>query len=90
VAGERLTPGAIGVTIVTDTPGVAGALWARGWPATAQAGHGENGPVTVLYVAIDRRHESRLHTDLLALAPQALLSSEELRSRGARRVAAAA
>ncbi len=81
VAGDRLTPGTIGVTIITPEPGVAGALWARGWPATVQSGHGENGPVTVLFVAISRRHEVQLHRDVAHVAPQAFWSSEELRGR---------
>jgi uncharacterized protein YebE (UPF0316 family) len=81
VAGDRFTPGTIGVTIITTTPGVAGGLWARGWPATVQTGHGENGPVTVLFVAINRRHEARLHRDVANLAPEAFWSIEDLRAR---------
>src|SRR5664279_4568214 len=33
LAGDRLTPGVVGVRIITTTPDVAGGLWARGWPA---------------------------------------------------------
>ena len=40
VAGDRFTPGSIAVTVVTATPGVAAALWAQGWPVTAQTGVG--------------------------------------------------
>jgi uncharacterized protein YebE (UPF0316 family) len=81
IAGDRLTPGAVGVTIITTMDGVARGLWARGWPATVQTGHGEEGPVTVLFVAISRRHEARLHADVATLAPEAFWSVEELRSR---------
>src|SRR6478609_2886914 len=34
IAGDRLTPGTIGVTIVTPNPAVPAGLWARGWAAT--------------------------------------------------------
>jgi uncharacterized protein YebE (UPF0316 family) len=86
VAGDRITPGVIGVTIVTTTPGVAGALWARGWPATVQTGHGEDGPVTVLFVPISRRHEVDLHEDVADVAPDAFWGSEDLRLGPGQRV----
>jgi uncharacterized protein YebE (UPF0316 family) len=86
VAGDRLTPGTIGVRIITTIPEVAGGLWARGWPATVQSGHGENGPVHVLFVAINRRHEARLHRDVAHLAPQAFWSIEDLRARPVRSI----
>jgi hypothetical protein len=53
VAGDRLTPGMIGVTIITTMEGVARGVWTRGWLAT------------VLFVAINRRHEARLHADVV-------------------------
>src|SRR6185312_3171342 len=81
IAGQRLTPGWIGVTVVSDTPGIAEALWARGWAVTAQPGFGENGPVTVLSVSIDGRHEARLHGDVIELAPGAAWSAEDHRKR---------
>jgi uncharacterized protein YebE (UPF0316 family) len=81
IAGQRLTPGWIGVTVVSDTPGIAEALWARGWAVTAQPGFGENGPVTVLSVSIDGRHEARLHGDVMELAPGAAWSAEDHRKR---------
>jgi uncharacterized protein YebE (UPF0316 family) len=81
IAGDRLTPGMIGVTIITPMEGVARGLWTLGWPATVQTGHGEEGPVTVLFVAINRRHEARLHADVATLAPEAFWSVEELRAR---------
>ena len=42
VAGERLTPGMIGVTIVTKVPHLTRSLWDRGWPVTAQSGRAVN------------------------------------------------
>ena len=83
IAGERFTPGMIGVRIITVTPGAARELWARGWPATVLSGHGEEGPVTVLFVAINRRREAALHRDVAEVAPEAFWSIEELRAGGA-------
>jgi uncharacterized protein YebE (UPF0316 family) len=83
IAGERLTPGATGVMITTTAPDAAASMWARGWPAIAYAGRDETGPVTVLFVPIDRRHEARLHRDVAHLAPGAGWSSNELRARPA-------
>jgi uncharacterized protein YebE (UPF0316 family) len=79
IAGDRFTPGHIGVTIVTDRPELANALWGRGWPATAQPGHGECGPVTILYIAIDRREEPALHRDVQLVDPVAFWTAEDLR-----------
>jgi uncharacterized protein YebE (UPF0316 family) len=81
VAGERLTPGLIGVTVVTDARTLADALWARGWPATVQTAHGVRGPVAVLSFTIDRRHEARLHRDVAQLDPRAVWRAEDLRRR---------
>ena len=83
LAGERLSPGSISVTVVTDAPDLVDELWARGWPATAHAGHGENGPVMVLSIPTSRRHESRLHRDVAEFAPDALWSAEDQRKRPA-------
>jgi uncharacterized protein YebE (UPF0316 family) len=80
IAGDRLTPGTIGVTIITSEFGVADGLWARGWSATAHTGQGEHGPVTTLFLAIARRDEGRLHSDVEHLAPQAFWSTD-LRAR---------
>jgi uncharacterized protein YebE (UPF0316 family) len=80
IAGERLTPGPIGVKIITDEPGVAAGLWARGWPATVQTGHGEDGPISIVSVAIDRQQEAHLQHDTNQLAPEASWSTEELRT----------
>jgi uncharacterized protein YebE (UPF0316 family) len=76
IAGDRLTPGTIGVTIVTPDAGVAKALWKRNWPVTAHGAIGADGPVTVLFVRINRRHEARLHRDVARLAPQAVWSTD--------------
>ena len=81
VAGERLTPGTIGFTITTTAPDVAAEMWARGWPAVVHAGHNHNGPVTVLFVPVDQRHEARLRRDVACLAPDAGWSRAELRER---------
>jgi uncharacterized protein YebE (UPF0316 family) len=80
VAGEKFTPGMIGVTIVTKDPHLARSLWDRGWPVTAQSGHGESGPVTVLSVPVDRRDETRLHGDVQRIAPDAVCTTRDLRA----------
>jgi uncharacterized protein YebE (UPF0316 family) len=84
IAGDRFTPGSVGVTIITTTADVAPRLWSLGWPATVQSGYGEDGPVTMLFVAINRRHESRLQQDVASIAPEAFWSIEELRARPGR------
>jgi uncharacterized protein YebE (UPF0316 family) len=81
VAGDRFSPGEVGVTVITEVPDVAAGLWARGWPATAHSGQGEQGPVSVLFLAINRRQEPRLHKDVAHLAPGARWITEELRRR---------
>lgn len=80
VAGERLTPGMIGVTIVTQAPHLARSLWDRGWPVTAQSGRAENGPVAILSVPVDRRDEARLHRDVQSIAPDAVCTARDLRT----------
>jgi uncharacterized protein YebE (UPF0316 family) len=80
VAGERLTPGMIGVTIVTQAPHLARSLWDGGWPVTAQSGHAENGPVTILSVPVNRRDEARLHRDVQSIAPDAVCTTRDLRA----------
>jgi uncharacterized protein YebE (UPF0316 family) len=80
VAGEKFTPGMIGVTIVTTDPHLARSLWDRGWPVTAQSGRGESGPVTVLSVPVDRRDETRLHRDVQSIAPDAVCTTRDLRA----------
>ena len=90
VAGEHLTPGTIGVTITTTAPDVAARMWARGWPAIVHTGQNQNGPVTVLFVPVDQRNESRLRRDIARLAPGAGWSSTELRERPVHPVPASA
>jgi hypothetical protein len=80
VAGEKFTPGMIGVTIVTKDPHLARSLWDRGWPVTAQSGRGESGPVTVLSVPVNRRDETRLHGDVQRIAPDAVCTTRDLRT----------
>jgi uncharacterized protein YebE (UPF0316 family) len=80
IAGDRLTPGTIGLTIVATAPGVVRDLRKRGWRVVAHDGHDEDGPVTVLSVAVNRRHESRLLGDLSQLAPEALWSIADVRT----------
>lgn len=81
VVGDRVTPGTVGITVITTSPEVAGRLWSRGWPVTVSAGHGEDGPVTVLFVAVSRRDEARLRSDVLELDAGAFWSTGDVRSR---------
>src|SRR3954451_18780476 len=69
VAGERFTPGALAVTIIPTVPELAAELWHRGWPAVAQAGRRGDGPVDSVFVAVDRRDESRLRADVNRVDP---------------------
>jgi uncharacterized protein YebE (UPF0316 family) len=85
LAGDRLTPGMVGVTFVTTSVHLAQRLWDLGWPATAQSGYGEDGPVIVLFVAIGRGDEGRLHRDVHGIAPDAFSTTEELRARNHRK-----
>jgi uncharacterized protein YebE (UPF0316 family) len=80
IAGDRLTPGTIGVTVISTKPDLADDLCALGWPATAQPGHGEDGPVTVLFVAINRRDEERLHAAVHQMSPGSFWTTEDLRA----------
>jgi uncharacterized protein YebE (UPF0316 family) len=80
VAGEKFTPGMIGVTIVTKDPHLSRSLWDRGWPVTAQSGRAENGPVTILSVPVNRRDEARLHRDVQSIAPDAICTTRDLRA----------
>lgn len=79
VAGDRLTPGRLKVSVVTDDPSLAEQLWTFGWAVTAQTALGETGPVAVLTVTIGHRDEARLHRDVARLAPDAAWSAEEVR-----------
>ncbi|MGE3285766.1 MAG: DUF5698 domain-containing protein [Pseudonocardia sp.] len=79
VAGDRLTPGRLKVTVVAGDPALATELWSRGWAVTTQTALGADGPVTVLTVTIGHRDEARLHRDVARLAPDAAWSAEEVR-----------
>lgn len=81
LAGDRFSPGAVRVTVLSTGHGVAEALWTRGWPVTVQHARGAAGPLTVLSIAVERRHEARLHRELAALDPDASWATEELRRR---------
>jgi uncharacterized protein YebE (UPF0316 family) len=85
IAGDRLTPGRIGVTITTGSPDVAEGLWARGWQATVQTGHGAGGPLDILFVNIARHRESQLCDDVALLAPDASWSTVDLGKASAAR-----
>ena len=80
VAGERLTPGMISVSIITETPHLAPNLWDRGWPVMAQTGRTENGPVMILSVPVNRRDEARLHYDVQSITPDAVWTTKDLRA----------
>jgi uncharacterized protein YebE (UPF0316 family) len=64
IAGERLTPGEVAVTIVSSVPHLPAELWRRGWPAVSQPGQRVDEPVSTIYVALDRRRESELRRDV--------------------------
>ena len=80
VAGERLTPGRLEVSIVTTVPTCAEGLWRRGWTAVAHASHSEHGPVTTVHVEVDRRDALQLHHDARDLDPFARWVAKEIRS----------
>jgi uncharacterized protein YebE (UPF0316 family) len=77
VAGDLLTPGTLGVTITTTSPKLTQALWSHGWPATVHVGHGPDGPVEIVSVAINRRHEAALHEVVQLLDPDARRTATE-------------
>jgi uncharacterized protein YebE (UPF0316 family) len=65
------------------------ALRERGWPVTATTGIGHNGPVEVLFIAIDQRRTADLEAELRSLAPNASWTVERISSsRGLLAVAA--
>ena len=77
VVGDLVTPGTIGVTVITRSPGLAEGLWLRGWPATVQSGLGQDGPVDIVHVPINRRHETALQEDVALLASDASWTAVE-------------
>jgi uncharacterized protein YebE (UPF0316 family) len=61
----------------------------RGWPVTATSGIGHQGPVEVLFIAIDQRRTAELEEVLRSLAPKASWTVERISSsRGLLAVAA--
>ena len=65
------------------------ALRDRGWPVTATSGIGHQGPVEVLFIAIDQRRTAELEHVLRSLAPKASWTVERISSsRGLLSVAA--
>jgi uncharacterized protein YebE (UPF0316 family) len=56
------------------------ALRDRGWPVTATSARGHQGPVDVLYLAIDKRRTGELERVLRSLAPDATWTIERISS----------
>jgi uncharacterized protein YebE (UPF0316 family) len=54
------------------------ALRAAGWPVAATRGIGHEGPLDVLFIAVDRRHTADVERDLRALAPKACWTIERI------------
>jgi uncharacterized protein YebE (UPF0316 family) len=78
IAGERLTPGALGVAIVSSAPEMAVELWRRGWAATAHEGVSPDGPTTILFLTIARRDATSLRQDVRRIDPGATWTAREL------------
>jgi uncharacterized protein YebE (UPF0316 family) len=69
---RRLSAWSVSVRVFAPAdPMLVPALRAGGWPVTATSGYGHQGPVEVLYMAIDQRHTADLERELRALAPDA-------------------
>lgn len=81
---RRFSVGQVSVRVFAPAdPRLVPTLRVRGWPVTATSGDGHNGPVDVLYLAIDRRCTSRLEQELRSLAPKACWTVERIStSRG--------
>jgi hypothetical protein len=71
IAGDRLSPGTIGVSLVTSAAGVAEGLWAPGWAVTAHGAAWVNGPVTVLFAYLSARDPTHSVLDPSAAARRA-------------------
>jgi uncharacterized protein YebE (UPF0316 family) len=61
-------------------PALVPALRAGGWPVTATVGDGHQGPVEVLFLAVDQRRTRQLECELRALAPNACWTMERIAS----------
>jgi uncharacterized protein YebE (UPF0316 family) len=69
--------------IAPADPRLVPALRTAGWPVTATSGQGHEGPVDVLYLAIDQRRCARLEDELRGLAPKGCWTIERISgSRG--------
>jgi uncharacterized protein YebE (UPF0316 family) len=88
VAGDRLTPGRLEVTIISAIPGLDEALWRSGWSATAHQGQSRQGPVTTVHIDIDRGEEPRLRQDTGSIDPLARWVTKEIRSDSSNRTGA--
>jgi uncharacterized protein YebE (UPF0316 family) len=72
VIDRRVAAGQVSVRVFAPSdPHLVPTLRVRGWPVTATDGDGHNGPVVVLYLAIDERRTPQLEGELRALAPGA-------------------
>ena len=80
VAGERLTPGRIEVTITSALPGLSERLWSCGWSAIAHQAHTRDGPVMTVHVETERRHEAQLWHDVISSDPQARWVTREVQT----------
>jgi uncharacterized protein YebE (UPF0316 family) len=56
------------------------ALRDRGWPVTATSARGHEGPVEMLYIAVDQRRTAELERVLRSLAPNASWTIERISS----------
>lgn len=84
VIDRRLSAWNVSVRVFAPAdPDLVPALRAGGWPVTATSGDGHQGPVDVLYLAIDQRHTAELERVLRSLAPGACWTVERISaSRG--------
>jgi len=81
---RRLSPREVTVRVFAPhDPELVPELRSRGWPVTATCGDGHEGPVEVLYLAIEERSAARLQDELRSLAPRACWTIERVtESRG--------
>ena len=81
---RRLSASEVLVRVITPAdPDLVPALRAAGWAVTATNGHGHQGPVDVLYLAIDQRQRDNLESQLRAVAPNGCWTIERIAaSRG--------
>jgi uncharacterized protein YebE (UPF0316 family) len=84
VIDRRVRTGHVSVRVFAPVDGhLVPALRGRGWPVTATDGEGHDGPVVVLFLAIDERRTPQLEDELRSLAPGACWTVERIAaSRG--------